>query len=108
MSVTSQQASVPPSKRYLAYGLQLCALLVPLVLVGYFADRHLRAWYHFRAAQRVLKHRDFGTALIHLRDCLKIWHRDLETHLLAARTARWNGQFEEAESLLNNCDMLKR
>ena len=104
VSAASEQNLLPPRKRYLVYGLQLSALLVPLVLLGYFGGRHLWAWHHFRGAQEALKHRDFTQAQIHLRDCLWIWNRDLETHLLAARTARWAGQFEEAESLLNDCE----
>src|SRR5262249_55727103 len=57
----------------------------------------------YRAAQSALAKRDFPTARDHLSRCLNNWFFSAEAHLLAARTARCDGVYDEAEQHLRAC-----
>lgn len=65
----------------------------------------LREW---RAAQAALKEERFNDARDRLGLCLRVWPRNAEVHLLAARTARLTGDFSAAEAHLNRCLELNR
>jgi tetratricopeptide (TPR) repeat protein len=103
---SSWKPRVGDKRRYLAKAVQLSLLLVPVVIAGYFISRRVWASYHRRAAEQLLEKREFHHAQAHLRECLKVWSRNPELHVLAARTARRAGLFEEAEQLLNACEEL--
>jgi tetratricopeptide (TPR) repeat protein len=62
--------------------------------------------WHYRAAQRALERSDFPTARDHLAWCLKVWITSPDAHLLAARTARRAGVYDEAEQYLRACRAL--
>ena len=51
----------------------------------------------YRAAQRALQRRDFERASAHLARCIAAWPDDLSVRLLAARTARRQGDLDAAE-----------
>jgi tetratricopeptide (TPR) repeat protein len=55
------------------------------------------------AAQAALKEERVEDAQRSLRVCLFFWPKSVPVHILAARAARLNGDFEEAESHLNQC-----
>jgi tetratricopeptide (TPR) repeat protein len=81
----------------------LAFVIVLLVVIG-------AAWYliavrypshiEYRAAQQALERRDFATATRHLRNYLDAQPDDLETRFLAVQTARRQGDFGQAASLL--------
>jgi tetratricopeptide (TPR) repeat protein len=80
--------------------------LLALILLGsvgyglYASGWQLWAGYNFRAAERALERRDFDRARQHLAVCLRAWPTNMETCLLAARTARRGRAYDEAERLL--------
>lgn len=80
--------------------------LIALLLFGVvgFAAVHVRAWYHYRAAQNSLSHYHFAQARNHLAIVLKTWPSSESVHLLAARAARLNGDFADAEGHLRICE----
>ncbi len=61
----------------------------------------LWASYHLRAGRAALEHYHTGEAVTHLHAALRVWPRDPETLLLAARAARRAGHFEVADQLLD-------
>jgi predicted Zn-dependent protease len=86
-------------------------VLVPVVLaliagVGYRVAWHLWAYQHFRAAQRAVERYDLSLARAHLALCLEVWPDSAQTHFLAARTARRDGDEEQAEHHLDECSRL--
>src|SRR5262249_25790050 len=52
---------------------------------------------------QALARRDLAGALAHLKLCLEAWPTSSETHLLAARTARRAGLYDDAEQYLHLC-----
>jgi tetratricopeptide (TPR) repeat protein len=77
-------------------------LLLCLVGVGgYVIGLHLWAGYQLRAAERLLERRDFRQASIHLEKCLAVRPDNFQARLLAARTARRLGNFDEAQRHLD-------
>jgi tetratricopeptide (TPR) repeat protein len=72
-------------------------VLTLLACAGLFLVPHLRGVYHARAAERALAQRDFDEARTHLDICLDVWPKSASTRLLAARTARRAGRFDEAQ-----------
>src|SRR5438067_1719548 len=82
-------------------------LQILLVLVMFFgaglAGMHLWAWYHFRAASTALREKRFEDAQAHIGFCLPIWRRGPDMLRLAARVARYNGAYEQAEKYLEEC-----
>jgi tetratricopeptide (TPR) repeat protein len=84
-------------------------LLILLLLTGCavaFSARHLWAWYHWRAAQAEEARFHNAQARAHLDACLAVWPGSAPVHLLAARTARRAGAFEEAAQHLKKCEDL--
>jgi Tfp pilus assembly protein PilF len=84
----------------------LAALLIVLLLgitgvVGWRIVEELQALRHFRAAQAALETEDFAAARSHLEHCLKVWPDSGETHFLAARAARRNGDLADAYRFLD-------
>lgn len=77
---------------------RFCLLLLAFFLSGaaVLAAVHLRAWYHYRAAQSALAHYHFAEARNHLAVCLGIWPNSWRVHLLAARAERRDGAIHEA------------
>jgi tetratricopeptide (TPR) repeat protein len=81
-------------------------LLALIGLVGYGVAWHLWAYHHFRAAQRAIERHDLSRARAHLTLCLEVWPDSAQTHFLAARTARRDGDEEDAEHHLDECRRL--
>ena len=79
----------------------LCVLA--LALIGAGLACHIWAHVHYRAATRALARHDLAAAQAELASCLKVWSRSTDTLLLAARTARRAGDFDQAESYLRDC-----
>jgi tetratricopeptide (TPR) repeat protein len=84
-------------------------LVALIVLVGGAAvgGPYLWAWYHFRAGRTALERYHHAEARDHLEACLRIWPRDPNAHLLAARAARRAGDFAEASRHLRECQRLQ-
>src|SRR5207248_2365179 len=83
--------------------------LVPAALFGfgaYGAGRHLWAVYHYRAAEHAIARGEFAPALERLQQCLTVWPGSGAVRLLAARTARRAGLFDEAGRQLKACKEL--
>src|SRR5260370_10191313 len=71
--------------------LRCLAIVVLLALTALgltVAGRHLWTGHHLRAARSAAERYHNAEAEQHLRECLKVWPRDPEALLLAARTAR--------------------
>ncbi len=78
------------------------AALVLLTAAGLsIAGVWLWASYHLRAGRVALEHYHTAEAVLHLQAALRVWPRDPETLLLAARAARRTGEFEVADHLLD-------
>src|SRR6266849_2632582 len=90
---------VIPSRKVILSGLFIAFLATPLAVYGY-------GRYHYQAAQRAQAKRDFPTTRDHLSRCLNNWFYSTEAHLLAARTARRAGAYDEAEQHLRACRTL--
>ena len=63
----------------------------------------LRAWYHYRAAQRALDAYHFAEASKHLAVTLRAWPNSWRVRLLAARAARLDWDAEQAQKHLYFC-----
>jgi predicted Zn-dependent protease len=79
------------------------ALVGVAALVVALAAPQLWAWYHLRAARAALERYDNAAARGHLRQCLRVWPNSLPARLLAARAARRDGAYEEADEHLDRC-----
>jgi Tfp pilus assembly protein PilF len=80
--------------------------LLLLLLIGTGLACHAWAHVHYRAAQAALARRDLADAQLHLSRCLQVWFLSADTYLLAARTARQAGNFDDAERYLRTCRAL--
>jgi tetratricopeptide (TPR) repeat protein len=89
-----------PQKARLARWAFLIVLLAVIGLVAWFAGSYLWASYNYRLAEQNLHRQDFESARKHLAVCLRIWPSDMQTCLLAARTARRARAYDEAAQLL--------
>jgi tetratricopeptide (TPR) repeat protein len=78
-------------------------LLLPLGLGIYWAVGQWNAWSHLRAARYSVERYQSQQALIHTHACLRVWPRDPEVLLLAARTTRRLGDFDKADAYLKQC-----
>jgi tetratricopeptide (TPR) repeat protein len=79
------------------------AVLLLLALTGFggwVAGRYLWAGHHLRAARSAAERYHSAEAEQHLRECLKVWPRDPEVLLLAARTARRQAAYTQAQRFL--------
>jgi tetratricopeptide (TPR) repeat protein len=86
-------------RRYLAL-----MLLLPLVgIIAYQVGVYCWGSYHYRTAEQALERRDFAQASLHLQKCLEVWPNERLVRLLAAQTARRQGQFDEALHQLRLC-----
>jgi tetratricopeptide (TPR) repeat protein len=83
--------------RSLAIG-TLLSLIALGLWMGYV---HLSAFLDRRQARMAMERYHTDEAYPHLRDVRKIWPRDPETLLLAARGARRKGFFDQADDFLN-------
>jgi tetratricopeptide (TPR) repeat protein len=77
------------------------ALIVLLLLLlaggaAYWAGLHFWGTYHYRAAEQALERRDFVEADGHLKKCLDASPDNLAWRLLAAQTARRQGDYRAA------------
>lgn len=81
---------------------QALVVLGVFVLVLAVASPFVWAGYHWFAGQHALNRYHHSQARYHLIECLKVWpwSRSVDVHLLAARAARRDGDFEEASRLL--------
>jgi tetratricopeptide (TPR) repeat protein len=84
----------------LVTGLLLC-------VIGTAAGVHCWALHRFHAAEQALQTHHLEEAQQHLQFYLSIWPRSLDANLLAARTERLLGNYEQAESYLNRCKELQ-
>jgi tetratricopeptide (TPR) repeat protein len=86
-----------PRRRLMVVGLGA------VVLAG--LSPFLWAAYHWYAAQSALDRYRTAEARPHLHACLRIWpwSRSVRVHLLAARAARREGDFDEAAQRLHEC-----
>jgi Tfp pilus assembly protein PilF len=76
---------------------------VAWVVAGIMLGPNVWAYWHFQAAERALARRDAAGAGRHAALCLKVWIWSADTHLLAARAARREGDCDRAECLLREC-----
>jgi tetratricopeptide (TPR) repeat protein len=76
------------------------------VLLVLLAGGYLYARREWNQAQEDLKEYRLDEAQRHLDFCLSIWPHSVEVHLLAARAARLQGDFESAEQHLKRCKEL--
>ncbi|HLJ97268.1 MAG TPA: tetratricopeptide repeat protein [Gemmataceae bacterium] len=95
----------PPHSRFVPILLSI-ALLAVIGTGVTIAGWQGWAWYHYRAALRALERRDLSLAQAQLNSCLKVWPTSAEVHLLAARTARRIGAYDDAELHLKECQLL--
>jgi tetratricopeptide (TPR) repeat protein len=80
----------------------IIAVLLLLTASGFgIAATWLWASYHLRTGRAALEHYHTTEAVAHLYAVLKIWPRDPETLLLAARAARRSGAFDAANQFLD-------
>jgi len=81
------------------------ALLGLVLLLG--AGTALTLWqyhlFHVRAARRAVGQGHYAEALAQIHKALRVWPANGDTHLLAARIARRNRNYEEAEDHLKEC-----
>jgi tetratricopeptide (TPR) repeat protein len=77
--------------------------LVAVLWGGFWAY----AVYQWRAAEAALRAERLDEAQERLAFCLKVWPRNPDVLLLAARTSRLTGHFPEAEAQLNRCIQLQ-
>jgi tetratricopeptide (TPR) repeat protein len=73
--------------------------LVPLAYMGW-------GEYHYRAAEKANRQRDFAGAREHISKALRVFPRGPKTRLLAARIARRAGNLGEAMDQLDVCNSL--
>jgi tetratricopeptide (TPR) repeat protein len=74
--------------------------------MGCMAYRHLAAGQHRRQAEQALEKGELDQARAHLELCLEVWPDSGEIHYLAARTARRQGAYDDANRHLSACRRL--
>jgi len=65
------------------------------------------AWRQYVAAKQALRQDKIEKARAHLTNCLRIWRRSSEAHLLLARIERTSGHYREARQQLSECVRLQ-
>lgn len=78
-------------------------LAVFLALLAAAVGSYVYALQQWQAAQTAVKEERLDEAQRRLDFCLLVWPRSISVHLLAARTARLRGDFENTEAHLNRC-----
>ena len=81
-------------------------VLLAFLVGGYFLGYYLWADYHYHAAQRALTRGDVAAARGHLAECLKVWPSSPRVHFLAARAARRDCDYLNAQRHLRLCQKL--
>ena len=85
----------------------MIGLLLALICLGaWMGGVQVWAYYHFRAGRAAVAQYHSDKAVEHLQSCLRIWPRDPDVLLLAARAARRVEEFDQAEQFLDRCDAL--
>ena len=102
VSNTTPRVSIRRKANIIA--LVLCVL--GLGLVGWLVWREAGASSHWSAANEALAAGDIDTARKELAHCLEAWPDDAEVHFLAARTARRDREYGDAEKLLARAEGL--
>jgi tetratricopeptide (TPR) repeat protein len=84
---------------------RLLLVLAIVVLLGVALAPFLWAAFHRYVGERELNRYHSAEARSHLHQCMRIWpwSRNAHVHLLAARAARREGDFEEAALQLHQC-----
>src|SRR6266852_6029053 len=82
-------------------------VLALLILAGTGVGLYVYALRQWHAAQAAVKGGRLEEARQRLDVCLFVWPRSATVHLLAARAARLNGDFDKAETHLNQCKKLQ-
>jgi predicted Zn-dependent protease len=88
------------ARRRSRLGLLLLGGLALLGLGVGLGQRPVRAWYHANAAEQAIGRYDLVTARRHLAQSLRLRPDDARAQLLAARTARRQDAYADAERLL--------
>lgn len=84
------------------------ATLLSLLLLSAAAALYAYALHQWQAAEAALEAGQITEARRCLKLCLLVWPRSVPVQLLAARAARMNGDFLEAEDRLNHCLKIQR
>jgi tetratricopeptide (TPR) repeat protein len=84
------------------------AILVPALLIpaAVLAGLYAYGLHEWHAADRALDDNKGEEAAHHLEFCLKIWPRSVPVQVLAARAARYQGDLEGCEAMLNRIDKM--
>jgi tetratricopeptide (TPR) repeat protein len=77
--------------------------LALLLLAAIGAAGYAYASHQWQVAQSAVNEGQWPEAQRSLNFCLLLWPRSIPVHLLAARAARMQGDFKEAEAHLNRC-----
>jgi tetratricopeptide (TPR) repeat protein len=85
----------------------LAVLLLALGFGAYQGGLYLWGFYHYRAATEAVERREFKEAGARLKKCIEVWPNDAPLRLLAARTARRAGDFDEASAQLRAHEKMK-
>jgi tetratricopeptide (TPR) repeat protein len=83
-------------------------LLTLMLLSGACVGLYAFAFYQWHQAQAAVKDGRLEDAHSSLRFCLWVWPRSVPVHMLAARAARLNGDFDEADAQLKLCIKLEQ
>jgi tetratricopeptide (TPR) repeat protein len=83
-------------------------VVVALVVGGVYAYRASARSYHLRAAAEARERQDYAQERAHLMACLKLGGASQEVYLQAARAARHLHDYDEAQRLLRECELLRR
>src|SRR6266852_3732279 len=86
--------------------LRVLLVLLVVLIAGAAGGAYLLGAYHFRAAQAAFQRQDFVLTQQELDKCFKVWPRSSRAHLLAARTARRQHAYKQAEQHLADCERL--
>ncbi|MBV9123593.1 MAG: tetratricopeptide repeat protein, partial [Planctomycetes bacterium] len=78
-----------------------------LVLAGSAGGVNLWAFYQWREADRAVHAEHWDEARRHIQLCLRVWPASATAHLQAARIDRLAGDYQEAETHLEECRRLQ-
>jgi tetratricopeptide (TPR) repeat protein len=84
----------------------MLAVGVCLLVLAAAAVPQVRSWYHWRAGRAAMHLHQTADARVHLEAYLHARPGNAEAQLLAARAARWDGDFEAAQGHLRECQRL--
>src|SRR5690348_2372204 len=78
-------------------------VILLLILLGIWLGRLGWADHHLRLAEQALDQHDYAAARQHLTCYLDVWPEDARNHFRAARAARCDHRYKEAEEHLRLC-----